>query len=391
MFEPIYQLLGTALNIFIGYFDSFVLGMLGFTAVVKLVLVPVGVMQQRGTIRQMKVRPREEIIRREHAGDNNRINMEITELYRENNVSVAGGCLPMLIQLPLLLGLYRIIQMPLTYVLKLPNETIMAAAEFLDIVVKKTGKVAQEAGLAQVMYDNAAALVQQGIIEPGQRMLNFSLAGLDLSATPKFGLNLLIIIPLLSALTTYLTSWMQSKTMPPTPQTQAMNRQMTFTMPLLMLWIGFTVPGALSLYWLFSNVLGLAQSAVLNAIWSPKKALADAYAEEEERARQIRERRETKKKKKVNLGGLKPGELPPEFEDDDDEPELTPEEQERLRAQQARRRKNYRKVLKMQPSIPSPYEDDEEEAPPPAENPRRKKRREEQEEAGGDSSPAEGE
>lgn len=388
--ESIYQLLGSLLNVFIGYFGNFVWGMLGFTLVVKIVLLPLGFYQQRSTIRQMKVRPREEAIRREHAGDNTRINTEIGLLYQENKVSVAGGCLPMLIQFPLLIGLYRIIQMPLTYVLKMPSETVQAAATFLDIELKTAGKIVQEAGLAQQMVDNFDALVSAGILEPMQQVLNFRVLGMDLSVVPKLGLNLLIVLPIISATTTFLTSWLQSKTMPPTPQTAGMTRQMNIMMPLLMLWIGFTVPGALSLYWTFSNLLGLVQSAILNAFWSPKKALAEAYAAEEERARQIKERRE--RKRKVNMGGLKPGEQPPEPEEDD-EPELTEEEQARRDAQMARRRKSYNKVLKTQHRIPSPYEDDEEEAPPPAENPRRKKRREEQEaaEAQAEQSQAEGE
>ena len=105
---------------------QYLLTLLLFAIVVKLVLFPFGVKQQKNSLKQARVRPKEMAIRRKYAGRNDRatqqkMSEEIMRLYQEENVNPMGGCLPLLIQMPVLFALYDVIRNPLTYILGYRN------------------------------------------------------------------------------------------------------------------------------------------------------------------------------------------------------------------------------------------------------------------------------
>lgn len=79
--------LGTLLGWFIDQFNSYGWGLLGFTVAIKIILLPLGLLQQRSTINQMKVRPQEEAIRKQCGADKMRANLEVSNLYKENGAS----------------------------------------------------------------------------------------------------------------------------------------------------------------------------------------------------------------------------------------------------------------------------------------------------------------
>ena len=83
--------LGTLLGWFIDQFNSYGWGLLGFTVAIKIILLPLGLLQQRSTINQMKVRPQEEAIRKQCGADKMRANLEVSNLYKENGISAAAG------------------------------------------------------------------------------------------------------------------------------------------------------------------------------------------------------------------------------------------------------------------------------------------------------------
>ncbi|NLT57463.1 MAG: YidC/Oxa1 family membrane protein insertase [Clostridiales bacterium] len=369
MFTWLYDLLGTMLARLITHLDSFVLAVLGFTLFTKLILLPLGIIQHRSTIHQMRVRPREEAIRRQFAGDNMKINQEITALYQENNISMASGCLPLLVQLPIMIGLYKVIMNPLTYVLKMPIATIEGINNFLNLGAID-GKIVHEAIIAQGMTENYARLVQEGIIKAGTQLLNFEFFGVNLSAKPTLALNALLLIPIFSGVTAFLQSYYQNKTTPPAAAAQNTQRQLLITMPLVSVWIAFTMPATMGLYWGFSNLLTILQTFIFNLVKSPRKALEEARAAEEQREEAARQRRAASKK--VNLGGLRPGEQPPERE-------VAEEEEERPRPA------DYGKHLKkLAAAIPDPFDDGLTKTPAAPQGGRRKKKKAEGLESEGD-------
>ena len=101
----------------------YILALFFFTLIMQILLFPLGIKQQKASIKMAKVKPKEMLIREKYSGRTDRVtqqkmNMEIQELYRSEGTSMFGGCLPLLIQLPIIIILWSVIQQPLTYTSK---------------------------------------------------------------------------------------------------------------------------------------------------------------------------------------------------------------------------------------------------------------------------------
>ena len=197
--------LGTLLGWFIDQFNSYGWGLLGFTVAIKIILLPLGLLQQRSTINQMKVRPQEEAIRKQCGADKMRANLEVSNLYKENGISAAAGCLPMLVQLPILFSLYKIIRMPLTYVVKLSASQISAldAALGLNLLTAERVSHTAEITIAEALFSNLPAMVDAGLVEPGIRTFSYNFLGMNLAEHPSLAFNMLLLVPIFSGLTAF--------------------------------------------------------------------------------------------------------------------------------------------------------------------------------------------
>ena len=90
-----------------------------FTVIVKILLIPLGVKQQKTTVKTKLVRPELEKIQAKYKNDKEKLNEETMKLYQKYGINPMGGCLPLLVQLPILLGLYRVIQEPITWIMRM--------------------------------------------------------------------------------------------------------------------------------------------------------------------------------------------------------------------------------------------------------------------------------
>ena len=120
---------------------NYAIALLLFTVVMKLILFPFGIKQQKNMIRQAKLRPKEMAIRNRYAGRTDKatqqkMQQEVMKLYQDENYNPASGCLPMILQLVIIFALYGVIQTPLTYVSDFSKEEIknmgVAVVELYD-------------------------------------------------------------------------------------------------------------------------------------------------------------------------------------------------------------------------------------------------------------------
>ena len=88
-----------------------------FTVLIKLILLPLNIKSQKAMKKQQKIQPYVAELQEKYKNDQEKLQREMMKLYKDNNISMAGGCLPMLIQMPILVGLYQVIQKPLQYML----------------------------------------------------------------------------------------------------------------------------------------------------------------------------------------------------------------------------------------------------------------------------------
>lgn len=267
----------------------YALSLLLFAFVVKLLTLPLAISQQKNQIKGAMLRPKMMLIEKKYAGRNDRPTLqkkqqELMELQQKEGYSPLSGCLPMLIQFPIIIALYRIIRMPLKYVCNLADATIVGlwnayqgnTAEAGNLV-EKLDKISTYGQIELVghLKENPSQL--EGILD-ASKLPNFSLFGkLNLGIKPQFNptdkIQLwLLFIPVLCCALSYLSMWISRK-LNDTGMNQATTTDqkssmlvMNLMMPLMSLWIAFIAPAAVGLYWVYTSLLGILQTVLLAKI-----------------------------------------------------------------------------------------------------------------------------
>ena len=270
--------------------SNYGLAIIIFTVLIKLVLLPLNVKSQKAMKKQQKIQPLVQELQTKYANDQEKLQREMMKLYKENNVSMAGGCLPMLIQLPILIGLYRVIYAPLKYLAGVDitsQEAIARAGELKQAMIDaghNLGNLLQtEPGTilknSQIQVSQWAQTLH-GASDPWA--INFNFCGLDLSNTPSMAFNyilqfdfsklsiiLLLIIPLIAVAASLLSNKVtmaqngQDKNKGNDTASQ-MSRTMMLMMPLMTAFFTVTLPAGLGIYWIISSLVQVGQQLLLN-------------------------------------------------------------------------------------------------------------------------------
>lgn len=264
-------------------FGNYGWAIVGFTVIVNLILMPLTFKQQKSTIAMQKIQPQIAQIQKKYANDKDKQSQELMRVYQENNINPAGGCLPLLIQLPIIMVLYQVIIKPLTYMYSLSDELVVKLQVALGHGAEE---YVQQIQLAREMTEEVRSQAEFAHIP----VINFNFFGLDLSATPSFTqINALWIIPVLSALTSYAVSKLSQKMTNPEGSENAAAAQvntMNKIMPLISAWFTFSFPAGIGLYWVMSNVVRGAQQFFINKYFMKQKA-ADPLVVEAEKPKKI--------------------------------------------------------------------------------------------------------
>lgn len=300
-------------------FHNYAFALLLFALFVKVILLPLGIKQHSNQLKQAKIRPLEAAIVKKYNGKSDRASqqkkqMELQTVQQKAGYSQFAGCLPLLIQLPLIMLIYQVIRNPLSYICGYSKATVNSINEVTKALELSTK---DQITILGAMKSNPEAYL--GIEKIGastaEELLaslpDFSLFGgrINLAETPSFAFNLLIIIPLLTFVCTFLTSKLTRKLSYQSPAVQQSGSDdvktsvaiMDFVMPLISTWITFGVPAVIGVYWIYQNLLGLLQQFIMVKIKPFPKFTEDDYKEAE---------RAILGKKKKNKRGLNAGKDP---------------------------------------------------------------------------------
>ncbi|MBQ3181702.1 MAG: YidC/Oxa1 family membrane protein insertase [Clostridia bacterium] len=237
-----------------------------FTLAIKLVLLPLNIKQQKSMKKMQGLQPKLAKIQEKYANDKEKQSQETMKLYQEMGVNPMGGCLPMLIQLPVLIGLYNMIRKPMQYIMMLGKDQILKISEII------TGNAGDFATLNQIELATKleASIDKLGGLVSKSDIINFDFFGFDLSVTPSFSYISqhieYILIPLLAGGTTYLVSVLSTKMSGNTANSDAASSMKTMNtiFPFMTAWFAITLPAGLGLYWTISNLFQIAQMYLLN-------------------------------------------------------------------------------------------------------------------------------
>ena len=322
---PILKFFGNLLSIFDSFTGSYLLALFIFALLVKIILLPFGIKQQKNSIKQAHVRPKEMAIRNKYKGRNDqrtqqKMQSEVMELYQQEGYNPASGCLPLLIQLPIILILYKVITNPLQYICGYSSDVVNKIANYLTEIgagsfVNKNGALSgYDINLISHLKDNIEGinltLVSNGL---GQIDLsnipNLSFFGFGgsvyLAATPSTNIfSLLLLVPALNCIFTLISTYVNRKLtfQPMQSDSQGSMKVMNIFMAAMTTFIAFTVPAAIGIYWLFNNLLGMLQQFILaKALPLPKFTEEDYKRAEKELLGKSTNKKETVQKTKIAL------------------------------------------------------------------------------------------
>jgi YidC/Oxa1 family membrane protein insertase len=301
-----------------------------FAVLVKLILYPATAKAKKSTMKMSRLQPQIQAIQRKYADDKMKQNAAIQQLYKESGVSMGGGCLWSLLPLLILIPLYTVVRNPIVYMLHetgdTANQIIATIKEAAPDLFGSNNYYHQM--IAAHNIPNFVEELKEAIPTINANTLkgiDFSFIGLDLGSIPSFNVFKWsaydwkhiggFLIPTLSAACQVLSMWIARKMnnslvtdekgiydaeTAKQSQSNQSGKMMMYIMPLMSLWLGFSVPLALSLYWLIQGVVTLLIDVYLTKKYRKiydaedaerlKKHL-EAEALEAEKERQRAERR----------------------------------------------------------------------------------------------------
>ncbi len=267
------------------------LALIIFAIILKLVLLPATAKSKKSSMKMSRMAPKLQALQKKYAGDQQKLNEATQALYREEGVSMGGGCLWSLIPLLVLIPLYAVVRQPIQYML---HESTEVAGEIIRIIKEAApsafgGNTYYDQMIAAALIPEHAELLKDVVTNPNTlEGVNFGFLGINLGAQPVFNVfkwevwnwaNIgAFLMPVLSAggqvLSMFISQKMnnsvitnekgvQDKEAAKNSQANQTNKVMLYMMPLMSLWIGFTVPAALSLYWFIQGLVSMVADIYL--------------------------------------------------------------------------------------------------------------------------------
>lgn len=263
-----------------------------FTIILRIVQFPLSIKQQKSSARMALFKPKMDALQKKYKNDKAKQQEEMIKLQQEEGYSPTAGCLPMLIQFPILFGVIDVVYKPLTHILRLPSDVINKAIE----IAKSVGTVS--AGAPQISVMKFLSQSPEKFSELGSDVIakiqsvDLNFLGINLGDIPSFAFNLLLIIPVLAGITALFQTILMMKTNPlysdsSTPGMGATKISM-YIMPIFSVWIAFTVPAGVGLYWSISNILMAVQSVLLFKLYHPDKLRKQMEEEQAKRKADVK-------------------------------------------------------------------------------------------------------
>ena len=280
--------------------DNYMTALLMFAIVMQIILFPLGIKQQKNSNKQASLRPKENAIRKKYAGRNDaatkqKVQQEIMNLYQQENFNPAGGCLPLLIQLPIIFALFAVVRQPLTYVTRLSTGVIGSLKEQITNLGYTLNAGYEEISIITYLKENGLDGIRGLSLTAAdiEAMPNFKMFGglFDISVTPSSQVwSIYILVPILTFIVMMLSQHITKKFTyrPETatgadPSAQTSMKMMNWMMPLMSVYFAFIVPSAIGVYWIFRNILSVIQQIILSLLYpTPKFTEEELLAAEKE-------------------------------------------------------------------------------------------------------------
>ena len=274
------SLFGYLLNALYTVFNNYGIAIIVFSIILRLILIPITIKQQKAMKKSAELQEEMKEIQRKYKNNPEKLNQETIDLYKREKLSPFAGCFSSIIQLLIILSVFWLVSQPLTYMKKIDT----------NIINDYRTQLQQEGN--QSAYMEIEIINKYGAQDERVR-LNMDFLGLDLSKVPSSNLNdwRVYIIPILYVISSIVSikitnNFNKKITDGKELQTQeepheleameAMNKNMTFMLPLMSVFIAFIAPLGLALYWFVSNILVIIEKIIIDAVMKHKEEKENA-------------------------------------------------------------------------------------------------------------------
>ena len=279
------------------------LALILFSLFVKLILLPMNIKSKKSMLKMSRLAPLTKALEEKYADDKVKYQQAVSQLYKEEGVSAGGGCLWSFLPLLILFPLYAVIRQPITYMLHVAAETSAEIVKIIGLEVTQRQEYYVELLSASHIDEFLSQILEKfpELAEKGLQSISFNFLGMDLAEIPNWKFWTLegwsqigiFLLPLISGGSHYLATFInrkldnsvatnskgeQDKTAANANQTM---NTMLYIMPLMSVWIGYSMPAAITVYWIAQSFFSLIIDSALTI------RFRKTYAEEDEQRRRL--------------------------------------------------------------------------------------------------------
>lgn len=290
MFQFFANIFGYVLNFINNFVGNYGLAIILFTVLIKIIMLPLSIKQQRTMKKSAKLQEQIKVLQFKYKNDPEKLNREMMDLYKKENMSPFSGCLSTIVQFILLISIFYMVRCPLTYMERIDKTQIDAYVQQLKDNGMSVNQAYSEIDIIRELDYLKEKFPDDQTLD--KINLNMNFCGLDLSKIPQQNLGdwTVYIIPILYIISTFvsmrITTSMQKKNKKKdgviditenkdekeeekNEMEDAMeqsNKMMSWMMPIMSVSISLVAPLGLALYWLVNNVLMIGERLVLDKI-----------------------------------------------------------------------------------------------------------------------------
>ena len=282
------NLFGYILNYIYQFVQNYGVSIILFSILLKLILLPLSIKQQKTMKKTAKIQVKVKEIQEKYKNDQIKMNQEMMDLYKKENMSPFSGCLTSIIQIVLLFAMFGLVRNPLTYMKKIDTTTIE----------NYKNEIRQEVGENSISTNYPEISIVKYVNENKEKndaaYINMNFLGLDLSSVPQENIKdpKVYIIPILYVLTSMISMKISTNTTQKNNKdkkilekenkevkkeqeeldmAEQMTKNMSWFMPIMAVSISIIAPLGLALYWLVNNILMIFERLILNKILDSKE------------------------------------------------------------------------------------------------------------------------
>ncbi len=286
MFQFFANIFGYLLEIINQFVNNYGLAIILFTAIIKLIMLPLSIKQQRSMKKNVELQEKMKIIQFKYKNDPEKLNKETIDLYKQEKLSPFSGCFSAIIQFVLLISIFYMVRFPLTYMEKVDKSKIDTYTQQIKDAGMEVSQTYSEIDIIREINFLREKNPEDETLKNININMNF--LGLDLSKIPQQNLTdwTVYIIPILYILSTFvsmrITNSMQNTNKDKKEITDGENKEnqrsemedamaqsnkmMSWMMPIMSVSISLVAPLGLALYWFVNNILMIGERLVLNKV-----------------------------------------------------------------------------------------------------------------------------